>query len=114
MALKRNNNSDHAQVVSHFEETTFGKIPDAPAVFDAFDETHGRLTRHHAFVSDNSGLITALNGWRGLRQVIVVETITSITNAHGGDRGETKCEIRYFLTSSIVDGPAFAAAVRDH
>lgn len=114
MALKRNNKTDYAHVEAHFAETTFGKVPDRPAVFDAFDETHGRLTRRRAFVSDDPGLIAALRDWRDLRQVIAVETITSITNAHGGGRRETRCDIRYFLTSSAAGGPVLAAAVRDH
>ena len=114
MALKKNNRTDHARVETHFAETTFGKIPDRPAAFDAFDEAHGRLTRRRAFVSDDPGLIASLSDWRGLRQVIAVETITSITNAHGGGRGKTTSDIRYFLTSSAADGPVLAAAVRNH
>ena len=90
MALKQNNKTDHARVVEHFRKTSFGKVPDMPAVFDAFEETHGRLTRRRAFVSDDPELIAVLEGWRDLRQVIAVETITSITNAHGGGRGKTK------------------------
>lgn len=114
MALKKNNKKDHACVVEHFAKTTFGKIPDTPAVFDAFDETHGRLTRRRAFVSDDPELIGTLKGWRNLSRVIAVETITSTTNAHGGGCGETKCEIRYFLTSSQAEGATLVSAVRDH
>lgn len=114
IALKRNNKKDHARVVEHFAHTAFGKIPDSPAVFDAFEETHGRLTRRRAFVSNDPELITALHEWCDVRQVIAVENITSNTNAHGGGRGETKSDIRYFLTSSAADGLTLAAAVRDH
>ncbi|MTH94565.1 ISAs1 family transposase, partial [Roseibium sp. RKSG952] len=59
-------------------------------------------------------LIEALEGWRGLTHVIAVETITSQNNAHGGERGGAKADIRYFLTSAKLDGPALAAAVRNH
>lgn len=114
IALKRNNKKDHARVVEHFADTAFGKFPDSTAVFDAFEETHGRLSRRRAFVSDDPALIAALQEWRDVRQVIAVEHITSNTNAHGGGRGETKSDIRYFLTSSNADGLALAAAVRDH
>ncbi len=44
MALKKNK-GDYARVCAYFAETTFGKVPHTPAVFDAFDETHGRPTR---------------------------------------------------------------------
>ena len=114
IALKRNNKTDHARVVAYFSGTTFGKIPDTPAVYDAFDETHGRLVRRRAFVSNDPDLIIALQKWPRLRQVIAVETITSVTNAHGGGRGKTSSDIRYFLTSSEADGLALASAVRDH
>jgi len=59
-------------------------------------------------------LIATLQEWRDLRQVIAVENTTSNTNAHGGGRGETKSDIRYFLKSSAADGLTLAAAVRDH
>ncbi len=114
IALKKNNKTDHARVVDHFSRTSFGKIPDTPAVYDAFDETHGRLVRRRAFVTDDPELIDDLSGWPGLHQIIAVETITSITNAHGGGRGKTKSDIRYFLTSSQADGLALASAVRAH
>ena len=114
IALKRNNKKDHTRIVEHFTKTTFGKIPDSPAVFDAFEETHGRLTRRRAFVSNDPELIEELQEWSNMRQVIAVENTTSTTNAHGGGRGETKSDIRYFLTSSTADGLTLAAAVRDH
>ncbi len=43
-----------------------------------------------------------------------METITSVTNAHGGGRGKTSSDIRYFLTSSEAEGLALASAVTDH
>ena len=114
MALKKNNRQDHACGVGHFARTTFGKLPDTPAVLDAFDETHGRLTRRRAFVSDDPELIAAFRDWRGPCRVIAVETNTGASNAHGGGRGKTKRDIRYFLTSSSADGTDIASAVRDH
>ena len=53
MARREKNKQDHACVVEHFAEATFGKVPDTPAVFDVIDEMYGRLTRRRAFVSDN-------------------------------------------------------------
>ena len=84
------------------------------AAFDTFDETHGRLVRRRAFVADDPALIGALNGWPALTQVIAVETITSVNQVHGGGRGKTTFDIRYFLTSASLDARALAAAVRDH
>ncbi|MGB1208834.1 MAG: ISAs1 family transposase, partial [Paracoccaceae bacterium] len=33
---------------------------------------------------------------------------------HGGGRGKTSFDIRYFLTSATLDGPMLAASVRNH
>lgn len=114
IALKKNNKKDHVQVVEYFAQTTFGRIPQTPAVFDAFDDTHGRLVRRRAFVTDDPGLISTLDGWPGLTKVIAVETISSVNHVHGGGRGEVSSDIRYFLTSATLDGAALAAAVRNH
>jgi len=114
IALKKNNKKDYELAEEHFAQTTFGRIPQTPAVFDAFDDTHGRLVRRRAFVTDDPGLIRALDGWSGLTKVIAVETITSVNHVHGGGRGEVSSDIRYFLTSAAVDGAALAAAVRNH
>ncbi len=64
MALKRNNKTDHARVVEHFSETTFGKIPDNPAVFDAFEETHGRLTPPQCAVQSSGDCCPLRNSLR--------------------------------------------------
>ena len=100
-------------MVEHFVKTTFGRTPETPAVFDAFDETHGRLVRRRAFVTDDPDLIGALDGWPRLTKVIAVETITSVNHIHGGVCGFS-IDIRYFLTSLAMEGAALAAAVRNH
>mgnify|MGYP006180030155 FL=1 len=89
IALKRNNKNDHARVVEHFADTSFGKIPDCPPDCRA------------------TGLARCAPGDRGGKH-------HSITNAHGGGRCETKSDIRHFLTSCTADGLTLAAAVRDH
>lgn len=114
IALKKNNKKDHEQAVQFFAQTVFTREPQMKAVFDAFDDTHGRLVRRRAFATDDPGLIGALGNWAGLTKVIAVETITSINQIHGGGRGETTFDIRYFLTSAAIDDQALAAAVRNH
>ncbi|MTH94674.1 ISAs1 family transposase, partial [Roseibium sp. RKSG952] len=64
VALKKNNKHDYLRVEAHFAMTSFGKGADYRPVLDAFDETHGRLTRRRAFVTQNPQLIEALEGWR--------------------------------------------------
>lgn len=64
--LKGNNRKDHARVVEFFSEHAFTRTGTMKAAFDAFDETHGRLVRRRAFVTDDPALIGALNGWPAL------------------------------------------------
>jgi hypothetical protein len=48
-------------------------------VFDAFEESHGRLVRRRVFLSSATQGLVALEGWPDLRAVLTVETIRSIT-----------------------------------
>ena len=114
LALKRNNKRDHAYVVEFFREHAFDKRATMQTVFDAFDETHGRLVRRRVFVTSEPELIEKLDDWAHLAQIIAVETIYSVNHAHGGERGSITSDIRYFLTSSKESGQVLAAAVRDH
>lgn len=115
IALKGNQKRTHAIVREYFERTAFGGNGAVlHPVFDAFDESHGRLTRRRAFVSDVSSLPDSLQNWKGASQVIAVETITSQNHTYGGGRGKTTSDIRYFITSSTQAGSVLAAAVRNH
>lgn len=114
IALKGNQKKDHITVSKYFSTVAFNKSMSLRPVFDAFDESHGRLTRRRAFVTTEPELLDALEGWAGLTQVIAVETITSQNRVHGGERGKITSDIRYFLTSSAISGEALAAAVRNH
>jgi hypothetical protein len=43
LVLKANHGNAYAAVQRHFEQHCFGRNATAQAVFDAFDESHGRL-----------------------------------------------------------------------
>ena len=76
--------------------------------------SHGRLVRRRVFITSDSELVKKLTRWEHLAQIIAVETIYSVNHTHGGGRGKTTSDIRYFLTSSAESGKVLAAAVRDH
>lgn len=114
LALKRNNKKDHAHVVEFFRQHAFDRGATMQAVFDAFDDTHGRLVRRRVFITSDSELTKKITGWAHLAQIIAVETVYSVNHTHGGERGKTTADIRYFLTSSTESGKVLAAAVRDH
>ena len=107
--LKANHGRAFEAVCEHFERTCFGRgFGDRP-VFDAFDESHGRLVRRRAFVSSAVGELESLREWPDLRTVLAVETIRGV---HG--TGKTEAEIRYFLTSCGDDPAVLVRAIRRH
>ena len=81
----------------------------SPLVFDAFDDSHGRLVRRRVFVCPNATALEALQAWPGLRTVLAIETIRSINGS-----GRTEAEVRYFLSSCSDDPAVLATAIRRH
>jgi len=76
-------------------------------VFDAFDDSHGRLVRRRVFVCPQAASLEALRAWPGLRTVLAVETIRSVTGS-----GKVEAEIRYFLSSCGDDAKVLVQAIR--
>jgi hypothetical protein len=82
-------------VREHFERTCFDRGSGGRPVFDAFDESHGRLVRRRVFVSSTARELEPLSGWPELTTVLAVETIRGVTGT-----GQIEAEVRYFLTST--------------
>ena len=76
-------------------------------MFDAFDDSHGRLVRRRVFVCPQAASLEALRAWPGLRTVLAVETIRSVTGS-----GKVEAEIRYFLSSCGDDAKVLVQAIR--
>jgi predicted transposase YbfD/YdcC len=109
LVLKANHGHAFEAVREHFERTCFGRGSGGRPVFDAFDESHGRLVRRRAFVSSAVRELESLHEWPDLRTVLAVETIRGV---HG--TGKTEAEIRYFLTSCGDDPAVLVRAIRRH
>ena len=78
-------------------------------MFDAFDDSHGRLVRRRVFVCPQAASLEALRAWPGLRTVLAVETIRGVTGS-----GTVEAEIRYFLSSCRDDPAVLVQAIRRH
>ncbi|MFL5281579.1 MAG: ISAs1 family transposase, partial [Rhodopila sp.] len=78
-------------------------------VFDAFDESHGRLVRRRVLVSPAARELEPLSGWPELTPVLAVEAIRGITGT-----GEIEAEVRSFLTSCGDDPTVLVQAIRRH
>jgi predicted transposase YbfD/YdcC len=109
LVLKANHGRAFEAVREHFERTCFGRGSGGRPVFDAFDESHGRLVRRRAFVSSAVGELESLREWPDLRTVLAVETIRGVTGT-----GKVEAEIRYFLTSCGDDPAVLVRAIRRH
>src|SRR3954449_7119163 len=78
-------------------------------VFDAFDDSHGRLVRRRVFACPEAASLEALRAWPGLRTVLAVETIRGVNGS-----GTVEAEIRYFLSSCGDDPKVLIQAIRRH
>ncbi len=109
LVLKANHGRAFEAVRDHFERTCFGRGSGGRPVFDAFDESHGRLVRRRVFVSSAVRELESLRGWPDLGTVLAVETIRGVNGT-----GKTEAEIRYFLTSCGDDPAVLVRAIRRH
>jgi hypothetical protein len=78
-------------------------------VFDAFDDSHGRLVHRRVFVCPETAALKALDTWSELRTVLAVETIRGVNGS-----GTVEAEIRYFLSSCRDEPTGLVQAVRRH
>src|ERR671917_2758752 len=108
LVLKANHERAFGAVREHFECTCFSRGAGSRPVFDAFEDSHGRLVRRRVFVSP-AGVLEPLHEWPDLRTLLAVETIRSVNGT-----GKTKVEIRYFLTSCDEDPAVLVRAIRRH
>jgi predicted transposase YbfD/YdcC len=109
LGLKANHGRAFEAVREHFERIGFDPGSGGRPVFDAFDESHGRLVRRRVFVSPAVGELEPLRDWPDLRAVLAVEAIRGITGA-----GKIEAEVRYFLTSCGDDPAVLVQAIRRH
>ena len=107
LVLKANHGRAFGAAREHFERACFGRGSDGRPVFDAFEESHGRLVCRRVFLDPAACGLGALGGWPDLRAVLAVETIR-------GGTGKVEAEIRYFLTSCGDDPAVLVRAIRRH
>jgi predicted transposase YbfD/YdcC len=107
LVLKANHGRAFEAVREHFERTCFSLGSGGRPVFDAFDESHGRLVRRRVFMDPAAKDLEPLSDWPELSTA--VETIRGVTGT-----GKVGAEIRYFLTSCSDDPVTLARAIRRH
>ena len=109
LVLKANHGKAFLAVQECCEQHCFARGATAKAVFDAFDDSHGRVVRRRVFVCPQAASLEALRTWPGLHTVLAVETIRSVNGS-----GKLEAEIRYFLSSCRDDPTVLIQAIRRH
>jgi len=108
LALKGNQKKTFQAVEGWFEKQAFQAPWPLRPVYDAFDESHGRLQRRRVFVHAAPTELDSLNDWPQLKSIIAVESI------RGVGKEPVTCEIRYFISSAEATDSRIAAAIRNH
>ncbi len=109
LVLKADHGRAFEAAHEHFERSCFGRGSGGRPVFDAFDESHGRLVRRRVFVDPAAKDLEPLHGWPDLSMVLAAETIRGVNGT-----GKVEAEIRYFLTSCGDDPAVLVRAIRRH
>jgi len=77
--------------------------------FEVLDAEHGRIESQHYWVTDDIGWLEQAKNWAGLKSTgrVAYESVNKAT-------GDTRVELRYFISSLPANAKAFADAVRMH
>ena len=109
LTLKGNQKRTLQAVETWFAEHAFTVPTSLKPVLDAFDESHGRLTRRRVFVHSAPTELKILEDWPGIKSILAVESIRMIK-----PHGRVTAEKRYFLSSVSVADERQIAAIRKH
>src|SRR3954465_13777394 len=119
LGLKANHGRAFEAVRDHFERTCFGLGSGGRPVFDAFDESHGRLVRRRVFMDPAAKDLEPLSGWprpsMGLGGGPGRSMVRGVGRSRGvSGAGKVEAETRYFLTSCGDDPAVLVRAIRRH
>jgi predicted transposase YbfD/YdcC len=109
LTVKGNQQGTLQVVETWFEEHAFAVSASLKPVLDAFDESHGRLTRRRVFVHPVPPELNMLAEWPGLQSILAVESIRMIK-----PHGTVTTEQRFFLSSLPSEDERQIAAIRQH
>ena len=107
LGLKKNHPKFHEAVEKHIKTT--GESDDN-RLFDAFDDSHGRLVRRRYFGYDVSKL-PETKEWSGAKTVVAVETISSKNN---DPKRKVSAEWRYYLSDHKSTDKCLPDYIRNH
>ena len=106
LALKRNHETLHREVVEHIDEQLEGDLEEAQELTTT-ERGHGREDERTYLQLPAPKGLPGRKEWKGLKSIGVV-------TSRRRTKGEESIEIRYYLSSLAVDVGQFARAVRGH
>ena len=109
LTVKGNQKRTMQAMETWFAEHAFAVPAALKPALDAFDERHGRLTRHRVFVYPVPTELNVFAEWPGAQSILAVESIRMIK-----PHGRVTAEKRYFLSSLPSEDERQIAAIRQH
>jgi predicted transposase YbfD/YdcC len=104
LALKANQPTLHAAVVTYFDERCEGRVLD---VWETHDKAHGRLETRRAWVSNTTVSIESAHRWKNLSTAIRIESTREV-------KGVKSTETRHYISSKTLTAKQAMRAVRSH
>jgi predicted transposase YbfD/YdcC len=104
LALKRNQESLHGDVVMLFDDPGCKVVTAEPDV----DAGHGRIETRTASVSSDINVLCEMHRWPGLRAIGRIERVRECSD------GKTSKETAYYLLSGVLTPERFNDVVRSH
>jgi predicted transposase YbfD/YdcC len=110
LALKGNQGTLSADVELFFTEQKACNFKDtAVSRHQTVEKSHGRIeTRAYTATSDIDWLRTSHPGWKGLKSIVMVESVREIVG------GKTESEARFYISSLAADAQRQGEAIRSH
>jgi len=113
IAVKNNQPALAEAIEKMFDSNDQGQLAPALEQATSIDKDHGRVeTRCCTVANDLSVLGRVAEQWRGLRSVVRIQSTREIVNGRG--KGKITNDLRYYISSILLNAEQFEAAVRAH
>ena len=113
VAVNNNQPGLTSAIESLFEATDVGMQDRRLAQDITLDKDHGRLqTRRCVVACDLSPMGRQVQAWPGLKSVVMVESTRELIN--GREKGKSRTEWCYYISSLQLDAAEFNCQVRAH
>jgi len=108
LALKANQTAMHENVKLYLDDALKRKFKDVPHHrTTTVDKDHGRFEKREYYITQELSWLPEAKAWKDMKSIGMVRATRRI-------KGESRTEVRYYLSSLGADANVFAQAVRAH